>query len=90
MKDDIQLFIGGMPVDLGDNVDVLFNYSVDELTNPTIVRNSYSKTITIEDTPDNSKVFGQFWSLERTQMFEGEPGITYNPLKRVPFELYVN
>lgn len=90
MKDDIQLFIGGMPVDLGDNVDVLFNYSVDELTNPTIVRNSYSKTITIEDTPDNSKVFGQFWSLERTQMFEGEPGITYNPSKRVPFELYVN
>ena len=68
---DIKLYIGGMPVDLSDNVDVLFTYAADDMTNPTIVRNSYSKTIVIEDSPNNSKVFGQFWNLERTQDYSG-------------------
>lgn len=90
MKDNVQLYIGGMPVDLSDNVDVLFTYAADDMTNPTIVRNSYSKQITLEDSPENSRVFGQFWNLERTQDFEGQYGISFNPSKRVPFTLYVN
>ena len=90
MKDNIQLYIGGMPVDLSDNVDVLFTYAADDLTNPTVVRNSYSKTLSIEDTPENSKVFGQFWNVERAQSYEGEFGVSFNPSKRVPFTLYAN
>lgn len=79
-----------MPVDLSDNVDVLFTYAADDLTNPTVVRNSYSKTLTLEDTPTNSKVFGQFWNVERTQSYDGEFGVSFNPSKRVPFTLYAN
>ena len=90
MKGEIQLFIGGVPVELTQDLPILFTYSVDELTNPTVVKNSYSKTITIEDSPNNSKLFGQFWNVERIQSVDGEYGIAFNPAKRVPFVLYVN
>ena len=90
MKGEIKLYIGGMNVDLTNDIDVLFTYSVDTITNPTVVRNSFSRTITIEDTPTNSKVFGQFWNLERIQVLEGDNGTTFNPSKRVPFTIYVN
>ena len=90
MKGEVQLYIGGAPVELTNGVDILFTYSVDELTNPTIVKNSYSKTITIEDSPNNSQLFGQFWNVERVQTIEGDFGTTFNPAKRVPFTLFVN
>ena len=90
MKGEIQLYIGGVPVELTQDVGVLFTYSVDELTNPTVVKNSYSKTITIEDSPNNSQLFGQFWNVERIQNIDGDYGTSFNPSKRVPFVLYVN
>lgn len=90
MKGEVQLYIGGAPVELTNGVDILFTYSVDELTNPTIVKNSYSKTITIEDSQNNSQLFGQFWNVERIQTIEGDFGTTFNPAKRVPFTLFVN
>lgn len=90
MKGEIQLYIGGVPVELTQDLPILFTYSVDELTNPTVVKNSYSKTITIEDSPENSKLFGQFWNVERVQSIDGDFGTTFNPSKRVPFTLYVN
>ena len=90
MKGEIQLYIGGVPVELTQGIDILFTYSVDELTNPTIVKNSYSKTITIDDTPNNSQLFGQFWNVERIQSIDGEYGTSFNPSKRVPFTIFVN
>lgn len=90
MKGEIQLYIGGVPVELTQGIDILFTYSVDELTNPTIVKNSYSKTITIEDTPNNSQLFGQFWNVERIQSIDGEYGTSFNPSKRMPFTIFVN
>ena len=90
MKGEVKLYIGGVPVELSKDIDILFTYSVDELTNPTIVRNSFSKAITIEDTPENSRLFGQFWNVERIQTIDGEYGTSFNPSKRVPFTIYVN
>ena len=90
MKGEVKLYIGGVPVELSKDIDILFTYSVDELTNPTIIRNSYSKTITIEDTPENSKLFGQFWNAQRIQTIDGEYGTSFDPSKRVPFTVYVN
>ena len=90
MKGEVKFYIGGVPVELSKDIDILFTYSVDELTNPTIVKNSYSKTITIEDSPSNSQLFGQFWNVERIQTIEGEYGTAFNPAKRVPFTIFVN
>lgn len=90
MQGNIKLYIGGDEVDLSQDLAILFTYSVDELTNPTIVKNTYSKTVVIEDTPNNSRIFGQFWNVQRIQQTEGQYGISFNPSKRVPFTIYVN
>ena len=90
MKGEVKLFIGGEEVDLTQEISILFTYSADELVNPTIVKNSYSKTVVIEDTPQNSRIFGQFWNVQRIQSADGEYGVSFNPSKRVPFTIYVN
>ena len=90
MQGNIKLYIGGDEVDLSQDLAILFTYSVDELTNPTVVKNTYSKTVVIEDTPNNSRIFGQFWNVQRIQQTEGQYGISFNPSKRVPFTIYVN
>lgn len=71
--------------------EILFNYSETELTNPTIVKNSYSKTITIEGTPQNNKIFGHIYNLERLQGYNGTiNGVGFNPLVKTDFTLYYN
>ena len=79
---NIELYIGGQQVDLSENTNILFNYKQKEMTNPTVVKNSFTKSIELEGTPQNDKVFGHLWNLERVQ------GNNFNPSKRVPFELY--
>jgi len=87
----IQLYIGDMQVDLNSDSLVLFNWTETDLSNPTIIKNGYSKTITLDGTHRNNEVFGHFWNLERYQGY----GISnnrsdYNPSYRVPFVLYYN
>ena len=65
MKYPVRLFLGDEEVEFSTPPEILFNYSVTELTNPTIVKNSYSKTITIEGTPNNNRIFGHIYNLER-------------------------
>lgn len=86
MIKDIKLYISGKGVDLQKTPDILYNYTVDDLTNPTIVKNSYSKSIVIDATPNNNKVFSQFWNNETE--IGGMTG--FNPTKKAPFEIYVN
>lgn len=87
---DIKLFIGDMPVDLNDEVQILFNWTETDLSNPTNYRNGYSKTITLEGTNNNNELFGHFWDLERYQLYGGNSRSTFNPSYRVPFVLYHN
>lgn len=85
MRNDLELYIGGELVDLSDSTKVLFNYKQKELTNPTIIKNSFTKTIELEKTDTNNKIFGHIWNLNRTQT-DG----TFNPSKRVDFVLMLN
>ena len=45
MKRTLSLYIGGKAVDLSNDSLVVMNYTADELSNPTIVKNSYSQQI---------------------------------------------
>lgn len=80
-----RLFINDNEVDLADNVDILFTYQVDDLTNPSIVKNSYSKNITLPGTPNNNKIFTHEYRLDGAQDIGA-----YNASKRTPFTIYVN
>ena len=42
MRRKISLYIGDQLADLDDQSFILFNYQMDDLSNPTIVKNSYS------------------------------------------------
>ena len=82
---DVRLYINNMQVDLNDDNLILFNWQEMDTSNPTIIKNGYSKTITLIGTDTNNKIFGHFWNLERYQAGDG-----FNPSYRVPFVLYYN
>ena len=93
MRNQIHLFINGLEVDLKEDLNILFTYQLEDRTNPTTIKNHYSKNITIEEvegTPRNSLIFGLFSFPDRRIGEGGTPGNQFDPSKRVPFELYVN
>lgn len=85
MKTDLRLFIGNKEVEFSSDPKILYNYKETELHNPTIVRNGWSKTITIDSTPQNDDIFNHFWNLQRTQF-----GADFNAMVKAPFSLYNN
>lgn len=84
MRAEIQLFIDDMELEFKSNPGLFFNYKISESTNPTVIKNSFSKSITVDGTPHNTQVFGNIWNLSRVQ------GENFNPLKKTPFKLYIN
>lgn len=90
MKQEIQLFIGGEEVEFSKDPQILFNYKITDATNPTAIKNTYSKSIVLEGTQKNNAIFGNIWNLERMQYYGYDGGPGFNPIKKTPFELYVN
>ena len=89
MKGDIRFYIDGKRVDLAKDPKFFYNWQLTDFDNPTITKNSYSKTISIEGTKNNNKIFGDIWKLDREQGYGGRSGVNFNPTYRVPFEIYV-
>lgn len=81
---EVYLYINGMKAELSESPEILFTYQADELTNPTIVKNSYTKTIQLKGCEANDEIFDNIWHLERTQSLEN-----FNPSKKAPFTIYV-
>lgn len=89
---DIQLYISGKQIEFNKEPSILYNYLQTDLTNPTTVKNSFSKTITIEGTRNNNAIFGNIWALDRLQEYSTGTysGAYFNPLLKADFVLYVN
>lgn len=91
MQKDIELYIGSQKVEFAYPPSLLYSYTLTDLTNPTAVKNSFSKTITIEGTPNNNNLFGQYWNVERITVSNGsDTGALFNASKKVGFWLYVD
>lgn len=88
MRRNIELYIGGQLVDLGEQSLILMNYTHDDLNNPTIIKNSYSQQIEIEGTPNNDKIFGGIWRFDRKTISGGGIGIDFDAAKKTPFLLF--
>lgn len=85
----ISLYIAGKKVDLDNNSFILFNYTMEDLNNPTIVKNSFSKQITLKGTPANNEVFGNLYRADRRTIFgDGYTGVAFDPLRKTPFTIY--
>ena len=85
MTQDLHLFIAGKEVEFREPIRITYNYKDTELRNPTIIRNSFSQTIEVPFTSANNDLFGNIWSLERTNY-----GMQFNPSRKTNFELYLN
>ena len=89
MRRKISLYIADRLVDLDDQSFILMNYTMEDLTNPTIVRNSFSQQITLKGTPNNNKIFGDYFRLDRVTMFgEGYTGAEFDATRKTPFTIY--
>ena len=82
----IDLIIGGnWSVDLPEKgISILFQKQRTDYTNPTIVRNSFTKTINLPGTKTNNDIFCQLWKLDR---YVKQGLDTFVPSERVPFIL---
>lgn len=90
MRQNLHLYIGDMEVEFNQPPDILYTYQTTELTNPTVIKNSFTKQITIYGSPNNNNIFGQYWNVERLQGTSNGIGSYFNPSKKVPFKLYIN
>ena len=85
MRQEVQLFIAGTEVEFAQPPEILFSYIRTDYTDPTVLRNSYSKTLTIEGTPSNNRIFNSIYHLDQIV----DPS-TFNPSLRMEFQLFSN
>ena len=83
MRRNISLYINGVQADLETDSFILFNYTKDDLENPTIVKNSFSQQITLPGTPTNNRIFDHIGKADKVTYSGG-----YNPLVKTPFVIY--
>ena len=79
----VRLYIGDRLVDLPEGVSLPITYTTEDFKNPTIVKNSFSKTISLPNTDTNNKIFNHFYKLDRYQHSS-----SFNPSKRVDAKIF--
>ena len=70
MKDKFYLYIDSQLVDFEVEPQFPVTYQLEDLSNPTIIKNNFSKTIKIEGTDNNNRIFGEIYNLEREQIYD--------------------
>lgn len=81
----IDLLINDFPVDLSDEgISILFQRQRTDYINPTIVRNSFTKTIKLPGTKTNNSIFSNLWKLDR---YISINSADFEPSKRETFIL---
>lgn len=90
MRRKISLYIGGLLADLDEQAIVLMTWTREDTENPTIVRNSFSRQVTLPGTGRNAAIFGSYYRLDRRidRQSVSPVGTGFTPTQKVPFELY--
>ena len=88
---DTQLYIADQLVDLDGESLITMTYTLEDTDNPTIVKNSFSKSITLPATERNNALFGGIYDLTRITIPDVNKmsGVCFNSLKRTTFKLYI-
>lgn len=79
----IDLYIDGKKADLTTEISVPMNYELEKLSNPTIIKNNFSKTIQLHNTPNNANIFSYYYKMDKIVAGSG-----FDANKRIPFELF--
>ena len=85
-----ELYIADTLVDLDSESIITMTYTLEDTDNPTIVKNSFSKSITLPATENNNALFGHIYNLSRETLLVANRnnGVYFNTLKRTPFAFY--
>lgn len=79
----IQLYINETQVEIDSSVSVPLTFQFEDLNNPTVIKNSFSKTIKLPSTKVNDEVFNHIYRIDHS-IFD------FDPSQRVPFYLLWN
>ena len=89
----IEIYIDDRKLDLKEDIDVNFTYTSLDTMNPSAVKNSFSKTVSIPSTPNNDEIFGHIWRFD-SYITSSNPtnytGVYFDPHKRTPFYIMRN
>lgn len=77
----IELWINEEVADLDNEAIILFNYAMEDLTNPAIVKNSYTQTVSLQGTATNNRIFSHIYRADRLTRSG------FNPQERTPFRI---
>jgi len=78
----INLYLAGQAADLSDDGFVLMNYAVTALTDPAVVKNSWSQSVSLPRTARNARILGSAFRVDRVN------GAGFNPRIRAPFQIF--
>lgn len=87
IKQITELYLSNMLVDISDNIDFNITYQLEDLINPTNIKNSHSKTITIPNTPNNEKVFNSIFKFDS---YLSPTEYMFDPMVRNEFAIFMN
>lgn len=90
MRRKIELYIGGRLADLNEQDLLLYNYAFTDLENPTAVKNSYSKQVTLPGTATNAAIFGHPARVDRRTTAGGGTGTSFAAGRKTPFTIYAD
>ena len=89
----IEIYISNKKLDLIEDIDVNFTYTSIDTMNPSAVKNSFSKTVSVPSTPNNDEIFGHIWRFD-SYITSSNPtnytGVYFDPHKRTPFYIMRN
>lgn len=87
MRQRMTLYIGGKKADINSDALVLMNYTMEDLQNPSIVKNSYSQSIVLPSTDNNNKIFGDIYRSDRKTIAGGGVGTQFSAISKTSFEI---
>lgn len=89
----IEIYIDNKKLDLTEEININFTYNSVDTQKPSVVKNSFSKSITIPGTFNNDQIFGNIWRFD-SYISSGYPNlfteVYFDPHKRTPFMVLQN
>lgn len=85
----VSLYIDNRLVELDSEVQFAINKTFEDITNPTLIINDWSKTVSIPFTQTNNEIFGHIYNPDRITLHDSSmsSGLYFDPLKKIDFRL---
>ena len=90
----LRLYIENQEVELQEEIQIDITKQFEELSNPTIICNDYTKTVQIPMSARNNEIFGHIYCPDRLTAYSNTTGfsmgIYFDPMKKLDFRLEWN